>query len=86
MLTFVRQKRQPTCTSEITYLCAYYLRVCFYAIGCVSIRYVKWSYTNVYTPCKVNSVDRLNRYYMLYYISSKNDSHGPTLEQKCFEA
>jgi len=23
------------------------------------------SYTNVYIPCKVNSVDRLNQYYML---------------------
>jgi len=27
--------------SEITYLFAYYILVCRYAIGCVSIRYVK---------------------------------------------
>ena len=30
------------------------------------------SYTNVYTPCKVNSVDRSNRYHTLY------------MKQKCF--
>jgi len=42
------------------------------------------SYTNVDTPCKVNSDDRLNRYYI--YISSKNASHGPTLEQKMFQS
>jgi len=40
MLTFVRLNSQLT--SEITYLFAYYLLVCQYAIGCIRLHYVKW--------------------------------------------
>jgi len=42
------------------------------------------SYSAVYTPCKVNNVDRLKD--IICYISSENASHGPTPEQKCSEA
>jgi len=40
------------------------------------------SYTAVYTPCKVSSVDRLRD--IICYISTENASHGPTAEQKMF--
>jgi len=40
------------------------------------------SYTAVYTPCKVNSVDRLKD--IICYMSRENALHGPTPEHKMF--
>jgi len=51
-----------------------------HSLDCSSVTYGSWNaahmhfphvmfsgrYTNVYTLCKVNNVDLLNRYYMLY--------------------
>jgi len=48
--------------SEITYLLAYYLLVSHYAMY-IALAYVRLngSYANVYTPCRINGTDRLNR-------------------------
>jgi len=42
------------------------------------------SYTAVYTPRKVNNVDRFKD--ITCYISSENASCGPTRKQKCCDA